>query len=307
VFGLDAQDYHPVACGPYGVPVPVVFTGAVAGARDASFDEAGVHGLVVVGTNATILPVIQTAPDTFALDPARMGGLTALQTTGNLRTAHITAAPNHLIPSGLLDPKIAADMFGAVRPTAGNDLEVDHFNFSTATKVWSFAEGTTVDAVQDVSVYPGNELELATDAPTLFTRYLCVVRVDAALTHTVDVDQRLPADANWHLQKVGTDPATLAINGVHSVQQAVIALGTLPTATVEAHPLTLIYSAVPLGAPAGTPAHLFVSAHTANGFPVGTQVGVEIEDGELVEPWVNTSCTILWFRRGDTVYRADSL
>ncbi len=312
-FGLEHQDPTVQLCGPYGVPVPVVFSGAaLAGAYDLSLDATATHGLVRVGSgpNPTIIPIVQMPDQSYAEDPTRAGNLAMLRNTG-LYQGHITSSVNHLIGGtamqmGTLDPNIAADMFAAVLPTNSSAYQIQHLAFTKkAPPGWRLAENTTVDGPTDVSVFPGNELELTTNSVNLFTRYLSVVRVDAQKTRTVDVDQMFPNTALWIPEQVNHVSVADRINSLHVVQQAVLAFGSLPGATMLTHPLTLVYTATIVGGDS-TP-RIYASPKTAEGYGIGKQVSIAIEDGEFLEPWVTVDCSSLWFRRDATVYRADAM
>ena len=307
VFSIDVVDAVPRSCGPYHAPVALTFT-AIASPTDLSLETDGVHGLVraSVGTTTQILPIIQTAPDTFAVDATRMKNLATLQGGNNpILGAHVASVPNHTIPNGLVDPNNLGDLFAEVR-TISTDSEVEHYHFSK-TIGWVLAETRPVDSSPTETIAPGNELEINAGTATSFTRYLTVIRVDDdSQVHSVDLDQLLPGDQTWQVVVVSHIPVTAQINSVHSVTRAVIASGTLVGDTAVTHPLTLVYSATLLSSPGGT-TQIYASAKTASGFPIGTPVAIAAAPGEMLEPWVNNDCTNLWFRQGDTVYRASSL
>jgi hypothetical protein len=307
LFGIDTVESQVVACGPYGAPTPVSF-GAITGAYDLSLDATGAHGLVLIKTNPPtanpqLLPILQMPDLSYAEDKTREPGLSALRTAG-LASGHITGSVNHQVLTGMLDPTVQADMFAAT--LAGSVYVVQHFADKTPMG-WTGAESMIVDGAPDQSVYPGNELELTTQVATQFTRYLSVVRVDADLNRTVDVDVRLPDASAWTIEVIDRVPVTNTISPVHSVQQAVLAFGALPGATQISHPLVLVYNATSTIDKTDTSPQLYVSAKTANGYPVGKPIDVDFEPGSYLEPWVNVDCTTLWFRRDDVIYRADAL
>lgn len=304
VFGLEEQEATPGVCGPYLQPTEVAFTD-VTGATDFSVDATGTHALVKAsykGANPRYLAVVATGADTFAYDPVFDKGLPALQQVAlPIYAAHINGTPNHLIADGSVDPAALADMFVAARTTSGN-LGAYHYTLRAASG-WTPAE-PAVDAPADQDVIPFDDLEEMSGVATLFARRLVVVRVDPnSAARTLDLDIRNPGDPNWRAQTAGGNlPIAAAINAQHSVEQAVLALGT----DGDQSPLVLLYSAAPATAPSQPPT-LYLSRGATTGFPLGESVSVGMVTGEMREPWTTPTCKQLWFRSGSTIYHAQSL
>jgi hypothetical protein len=142
-------------------------------------------------------------------------------------------------------------------------------------------------------VYPGGELQ--TGQPPDDYKYLSVTHETSDLDTTLAIAVKIPGLESWVEEESGGRLSTDAINQVHDVEDSVLALGR------DGRP-AIIYSA---GAKNRRSKDLFVAEKHGSKFLVGEQIlEVNTEAEDEVEPWTNPDCTVLYFRRGETIFMA---
>ena len=275
VLGLDTVPVQKQPCGPYTTLTPVTITG-VTNATHFSITPDGAIAMVV-GRDASgvVRPVLLTGSGTmWSPDPARQNGLAALV------GAHL--APQEKQPDGngayTLDPASPAVMAWISHP-----LQAARYYYSTKTNTWAndIAVGSFGDP--DFDVIPGNAVVNGNGSDTtLPNRH---VPLTEHTTTAANTDQILLTANNLPSYSLVASPTRTQPLDANALQ--------FDQAVLTDDQQTLVYAAKTAGS-----FDIFASAKDSS-FDVGAAVGgmVDTPDHDEVEPWIDGTCTKLYFRR----------
>jgi hypothetical protein len=256
-------------CGPYGEPTPVAFA-------------AGLPAL----THFSVVDDRALARETeipFRLRALKLDGTAWTDDAErNVNLDELRANGVHYVHLGF-----DATLFAAQR--------VDGFyrvyEYAFGTVGWAIANQTPVAFETSIDLYPGGALVTGAGTPDEY-RYLATTR---GQTGDVAIAVEAPVVDGWRTEIAGGMLSSQAINDVHTVSSAALALGA------NGKP-TLLYAATPRGAATGS--DLYVSQRVSGLFQIGVPLALEGDNGEELEPSTNADCSVLYFRRGDQILQA---
>jgi hypothetical protein len=268
VVGIDELgSASPSACGPYGVPVPVVFDAALAGAHDFSVADDGLSGAVVIDSDniPSTKPITPGGTLGWALDPAFTGSSTLDRLRG------------HRIEAG----RVLATSIDT------SHHQVDEYTFQGIA--W---QGALLLSDSNFELYAGNARD---DDAGSATRLVAVRRRTTSAHNEIAIFNRdLATDPTGAYHEDPDSPRTL--NQV-STQQ--------PThAVLTADRRTIVYASS-LGS--NEPDLYVTTYDDAlPGWGPGEPIRSLNTAGAEDEPWVNGDCSRIWFRRDGVVYEAEA-
>ncbi|MBV8762658.1 MAG: hypothetical protein JO257_35560 [Deltaproteobacteria bacterium] len=276
VFSLDHVPLAKAPCGPYTTLTPLTITG-VTNPTHFSITPDGTLAMVV-GKDASnvVRPILLTGSGTtWAPDvAARQTGLNALV------GAHL--APQEKLPDG--NGAYSKDPVSpAIMAWLGHPLQTTRYYYSPSAKLWAndVAVGSFGDP--DYDVIPGNTIVSpnGTD-PTLPNRH---VTLTEHTTSTANHDQILLTANNLPSYGLVASPTRTQLLDESG--------DTFDQAVLTDDQQTLVYSAKSAGS-----FEIFASAK-GTGFDVGDAVQgmVDTPDHDELEPWIDATCSKLYFRR----------
>jgi hypothetical protein len=275
VLGLDTVPVEKQPCGPYTTLTPIAITG-VTNPTHFSITSDGTLAMVV-GKDAQgiVRPVLLIGGGTaWSPDPMRQGGLSALA------GAHL--APQEKLPDGnggySLDP-----VSPALLAWLGHPLQASRYYYSPTARTWANDVAVGSFADPDFDVIPGNAVVTGNGSDTtLPNRH---VPLTEHTTSTANTDEVLLTANNlpsYSLVASPTRTQPLDANGLQFDQ-----------AVLTDDQQTLVYAAKNAGS-----FDIFASAKDTS-FDVGGAVGgmIDTPDHDEVEPWIDATCSKLYFRR----------
>ena len=275
VFGLDTVPLAEAPCGPYRTLTPVSIAG-VTNPTHFSITPDGTLAMVV-GKDAqgVVRPILLVWDGTtWSPDPTRQVGLAMLV------GAHL--APQEKLPDGrggyTLDP-----VSPAVFAWLGHPLQTGRYYYSPLAHTWASDTAVGAFADPDFDVIPGNAVVTPNgNDPTLPTRHVPLTEhtTSAANTDAILVAANsLPA---YSLVASPTRTQLLNATGLPFDQ-----------AVLTDDQQTLVYAAKLAGS-----FDIFASKK-GTGFDAGGAVQdmIDTPDHDEVEPWIDATCSRLYFRR----------
>lgn len=275
VLGLDTVPVEKQPCGPYTTLTALTISG-VTNPTHFSITPDGAVAMVVGRDSAGIVrPVLLTGSGTtWSPDPARQTGLAVLV------GAHL--APQEQQPDGN-GAYTLAPATPAVMAWIGHPLSAARYYYSTKNNTWAndVAVGSFGDP--DFDVIPGNAVVTGNGSDaTLPNRH---VPLTEHTTTAANTDQILLAANNLPTYSLVASPTRtqpLDANGLQFDQ-----------AVLTDDQQTLVYAAKTAGS-----FDIFASAKEG-AFDVGGAISgmIDTPDHDEVEPWIDGTCSKLYFRR----------
>jgi hypothetical protein len=273
------------SCGPYGPATAIAFGVEIQDPiSDLSVLRDGSRALVRAnhGIEAnTPITAVKLVNNRWVHDPMYQANLDILQLAQRVSWGHLS---------------FEGEMFAA--QLVGTELSAFRYTFQTSgpmANTWQLDPVTPIAFANGEDVIPFGALQTGTGATD---RYQYVVtrhdpRDGGRPYIAVAVDP--PENDVWRDEVVsGGVLSTEAINKVHIVSQAVLALG-------RDGRIAMIYAARENGR-----SQLFISDKRNARFEEGIPI---IEHNELgedeVDPWTNPDCSVLYYRRRNILYRAE--
>ena len=281
VFTLEPP--APVAvCGPYEEIGPQSFVG-LEEVTDFSVDRSGVTGFVMSKRNGDVrlTPIALSAENTWIVDEARLFNLDVLHDTQGVRIGR--TAP-------------AGDLFASQFAQEAGDLRVFRYELSRTNNVWAAEAFPVSPAASADTTIAGGAVEINDGfGPDRFFRHVPILHETDTLDRFVSIASSEPdARFDWFEPTVDGQLVTAAINRVHEVTQAALALG--PNGK-----LVMAYAAVE-----GESSMLYLSEKLKARFPAGARLDELDGPGAETEPFLGEDCSTIYFRRGNAIIKAQA-
>lgn len=274
VLSLDTVPATDAPCGPYHTMTPVPIMGVTAPTHFSVTPDASLAMVVGKDAMGVVRPILLAFDGTsWAPDPTRQAGLS------DLVGAHL-APPEGLpdLTNGYSMPPISPALIGWL----GHPLQVVRYYFAPAASTWTADNAVGSYSDRDYDVTPGN----------------VVITLNAGTNQPI---RHVPV-AQHEMTAANPDQILLTVNSLPDYDLVAIASRTQPLnmrmiqfdqAVLTDDQQTLVYAA---RTDAGS-FDIYASARQSTFDAGGAVASVNTPDHDELEPWIDATCSKLYFRQ----------